>query len=124
MTYTFRFCAECGLEIKAHETICPRCESPEISERENTMAVVNPATLSDAIAEELSHADDMIATPWPCFRCGGEHFMVMPVRRDPKNYNEVQKLTTFPQCPIRVWEMSNNIKMPIAIVRAKYKVEG
>ena len=124
MTYMYRYCTECGLEMKAHESICPRCESPEIGEEEITTKIVNPAHIGGLVTKQIGLADGMLKTEWPCFICGHDHFMVMPVQRDQKDYNTVHNLTTLPQCPKRVWGAAKNIKMPLAVVLAKYRIEG
>ena len=118
MTNTDRkiYCRACGLEILPWEKRCPRCSHEKFAETEVEVPnSFDKEYILLSIENILKQADGYIITEYKCPWHDGKHYMVYPGKRDRKDYNKISRLTTLPQCPVRVWKLGDpkGIGMPL-----------
>ena len=109
-------CAACGLEILPWENRCPRCSYEKFEHlKVDVPTPLDKEYILVSIENVLKQADGYIVTEYKCPWHDGKHYMVYPGKRDKKDYNKIDRLTTLPQCPIRVWKLGDTkgIGMPL-----------
>ena len=96
-------CSKCLLEIVPGESKCLRCGGTDFYTFGNSPRYANPQSIRREINAVVSAASSVAKTRIECMMCDYPvpHFMVVPLDKDGK------RLTTLPQCPLRVWRYGN-----------------
>jgi hypothetical protein len=115
-------CKECGLEVLWYEKQCDGCGGSDFFRMKvYPSKVARQNDVEEYLIAVFENSTALAKSSQVCF-CEEGHYMVYPGIRNGDN-GEVQKLTTLPFCPRRVWA-HGKIEIGINELLDKLKVEA